>query len=46
MAEPARDLVQIRGLAKTFESRKGLFGKNRRLKAVNAVDLQVGAGEQ
>ena len=39
------DLVQIRGLAKTFESRKGLFGKSRSLKAVSAVDLDIPRGK-
>jgi len=45
MAEPMRDLVQIRGLGKTFESRKGLLGESRRLKAVTAVDLDIPRGK-
>jgi oligopeptide transport system ATP-binding protein len=45
MAEPARDLVQIRGLGKVFESRKGLFGKSHSLKAVSAVDLDIPRGK-
>src|SRR5690349_6110104 len=45
MAEPARDLMQIRGLGKRFETRKGLFGGSRSLQAVSAVDLDIPRGK-
>jgi oligopeptide/dipeptide ABC transporter ATP-binding protein len=45
MAEPSRDLVQIRNLAKRFESRKGLFGKRRSLSAVSEVTLDIPRGK-
>jgi oligopeptide transport system ATP-binding protein len=45
MVERAVDLVQIRGLGKTFESRKGLFGKSRSLKAVSDLDLDIPRGK-
>ncbi len=44
-AEAARDLVQIRNLAKIFESRKGLFGKRRSLAAVSDVTLDIPRGK-
>ena len=43
--DAARDLVQIRNLAKRFESRKGLFGKRRSLSAVTDVTLDIPRGK-
>ena len=41
----AEALVQIRALAKRFESRKGLFGKRRSLSAVSDVTLDIPRGK-
>ncbi len=38
------NLVELRGLDKRFESRKGLFGKVRAMMAVSGVDLDVPRG--
>ena len=43
-AEASRDLVQVRDLSKTFDSRKGFFGKRRSLKAVSDVTLDIPRG--
>jgi oligopeptide/dipeptide ABC transporter ATP-binding protein len=40
----SRNLVELRGLDKRFESRKGLFGKVRAMMAVSGVDLNVPKG--
>jgi ABC-type glutathione transport system ATPase component len=45
MAEPLHDLVQIRDLGKRFDSRKGLFGRLRSLKAVSDVTLDIPRGK-
>ncbi len=39
------NLVELRGLGKRFESRKGLFGKVRSMMAVSQVDLDVPRGK-
>lgn len=39
------NLVELRGLEKRFESRKGLFGKTRSMTAVSSVDLDVPRGK-
>jgi len=39
------NLVELRGLDKRFESRKGLFGKVRAMMAVSGVDLDVPRGK-
>ena len=41
----AEALVQIRDLAKRFDSRKGLFGKRRSLSAVSDVTLDIPRGK-
>jgi oligopeptide transport system ATP-binding protein len=45
MAESMPDLVQIRDLGKAFQSRKGMFGKSRSLKAVSGVNLDIPRGK-
>ncbi|WP_374383075.1 ABC transporter ATP-binding protein [Dongia sp.] len=39
------NLLELRGLDKRFESRKGLFGKVRSMMAVSGVDLDVPRGQ-
>ncbi|HHN75541.1 MAG TPA: ABC transporter ATP-binding protein [Acidobacteria bacterium] len=38
-------LLEVRGLVKTYTAQAGLWGRRRALRAVDGVDLSVGAGE-